>query len=106
MALSECSSANVPRRPMSARGSRHADLDVDLGAPAFIRAAISVILRERESLWPRARTLTLRSPSTNARRVLELCRLAARMTGNVRSLALADYGVDSTLVPSVRRATG
>jgi len=52
------------------------DLVLDLSEVAFIGAAtIGVIVRTREFLRPRARSLTLRAPSAVARRVLEICGL-------------------------------
>ena len=94
-----------------------ADLVLDLSGVEFMDAAtVRLIIRAREFLRLRSRSLTLRSPSTHARRVLDLCGLddhldrhpvdAARMTRGVGTLARADDGVDSTLVPSGCRATG
>jgi anti-anti-sigma factor len=52
------------------------DVVADLSAVAFMDAAtVSVILRTRESLHRRSRSLTVRSPSRCARRLLELCGL-------------------------------
>jgi anti-anti-sigma factor len=52
-----------------------ADVVVDLSGVEFMGSAtVGVIIRARESLWPRA--LTLRSPSRCAQRVLDLYGLA------------------------------
>ena len=54
------------------------DVMMDLGGVEFMAAStVGVILRARESLRLRSRSLALRSPSRCARRVLELCGLAA-----------------------------
>jgi anti-sigma B factor antagonist len=90
-----------------------ADLVVDLSGVEFMDAAtVRLIIRAREFLAVRSRSLTLRSPSRRARRLLDICGLddhldrhpvgAARVTSGVLTLALAD---DSTLVPSGNRAT-
>jgi anti-anti-sigma factor len=53
------------------------DVVVDLSAVEFVSAAtIGVLVRARESLRLRSRSLMLQSPSTRARRVLDLCGLA------------------------------
>ena len=53
-----------------------ADVVVDLSLVVFIDAAtVGVILRTREFLRLRSRSLTVRSPSASARRVLDLCGL-------------------------------
>jgi anti-anti-sigma factor len=53
-----------------------ADLVIDLSQVQFMDAAtISVILRTRNALHPRSRSLTLRSPWGLTRRVLDLCGL-------------------------------
>lgn len=53
------------------------DLAVDLSEVQFMSAAtVGVIIRAREFLLPRSRSLTLRSPSTSAQRVLDGCGLA------------------------------
>jgi anti-anti-sigma factor len=53
------------------------DVVVDLSAVDFMGAStISVLVRARKILRSRSRSLTLRSPSTRASRVLGLCRLA------------------------------
>ena len=94
-----------------------ADLVLDLSGVEFMDAAtVRLIIRAREFLRLRSRSLTLRSPSTHARRVLDLCRLgdhldrhpanAARMTRTVGTPARTDDRVDSMLVPSGCRATG
>jgi anti-anti-sigma factor len=68
-----------------------ADLVVDLSGVEYMGAAtVRLIIRAREFLRLRTRTLTLRSPSTRAQNVLHLCGLddhldrhpvdAARMT--------------------------
>jgi len=50
------------------------DVVVDLSDVEFMGAAtVGVILRAREALRLRSRSLELRSPSTRARRVLDLC---------------------------------
>ena len=75
-----------------------ADLVLDLRGVEFMDAAtVRLIIRAREFLRLRSRSLTLRSPSTHARRVLDLCGLddhldrdpvdAARMTRGVGTLA-------------------
>lgn len=52
------------------------DLSLDLDDVEFMSAAtVGVILRHREMLQSRSRTLTLRNPSRCARRVLEVCDL-------------------------------
>jgi anti-anti-sigma factor len=49
---------------------------LDLRGVEFMDAAtVTVILRSRELLRLRSRSLTVRRPSTRARRVLELCGL-------------------------------
>jgi anti-sigma B factor antagonist len=49
---------------------------VDLSGVTFIGAAtIDELIRSRNRLWLQSRTLTLRSPSRFARRVLDLCGL-------------------------------
>jgi hypothetical protein len=54
-----------------------ADLVVDLSRVEFMDAAtIGVIVWARELLRARSRSLVVRSPSTCARRVLELCELS------------------------------
>jgi anti-sigma B factor antagonist len=54
-----------------------ADLVVDLSGVQFMGAAtVGVIIRVREALGLRSRSLALRSPSTCARRVLDQCGLA------------------------------
>jgi anti-anti-sigma factor len=54
--------------------SDDADLVVDLADVEYMGAAtVGVLLRAREILRTRSRSLVLRSPSTCARRVLELC---------------------------------
>ena len=94
-----------------------ADVVVDLGGVEFMDAAtVRLIIRAGEFLRLRSRSLTLRSPSRRARRVLDLCGLddhldrhpvdEAWMTRRVGTLALVDDDVDSTLVPSGCRATG
>ena len=51
-----------------------ADVVVDLSEVEFMAAAtVGVLLRARELLWMQKRSLVLRSPSSRARRVLELC---------------------------------
>lgn len=53
-----------------------ADLIVDLSGVAFIDAStIGVLVRSRNSLHAKGRSLTLRSPTSGASRVLEVCRL-------------------------------
>jgi anti-sigma B factor antagonist len=53
-----------------------ADLLVDLSGVQFMDAAtIGVIMRARSGLRLRSRSLTLRSPSPCARRILDLCGL-------------------------------
>jgi anti-anti-sigma factor len=53
-----------------------ADLVVDLSEVEFMGAAtVRLIIRAREFLRLRTRSLTLRSPSTHAKRVLDLCGL-------------------------------
>ena len=62
---------------LRAIGHDDADLTLDLSEVTFIDAAtIGAIIRTREFLRFWARSLTLRSPSRFARRVLELCDLA------------------------------
>jgi anti-sigma B factor antagonist len=57
-----------------------ADLVVDLSGVQFMGAAtVGVIVRNRNLLRLRSRSLALRSPSTRARRVLHLCGLADRV---------------------------
>jgi anti-anti-sigma factor len=54
-----------------------ADLVIDLSNVQFMGAAtVGVIARSRAFLQDRQRSVTLRSPSTCARRVLHLCGLA------------------------------
>src|ERR1700687_2810002 len=54
-----------------------AGVGVDLGGGQFMSAAtVGVIVRAREFLRLRSRSLALRSPSICARRVVELCCLA------------------------------
>jgi anti-anti-sigma factor len=54
-----------------------ADLVIDLSNVQFMGAAtVGVIARSRAFLQDRQRSVTLRSPSTSARRVLHLCGLA------------------------------
>lgn len=54
-----------------------ADLVVDLSRVNFMGAAtVGVIIRAREFLRPQSRSVVVRSPSTCARRVLDLCGLA------------------------------
>jgi anti-anti-sigma factor len=65
---------------------------VDLSGVEFMAAAtVSVILGTRARLHQRSRSLTVRSPSRCARRVLELCDLAdlIRPAGVVDIRALA-----------------
>lgn len=53
------------------------DLVVDLSEVEFMDAStIGVILRTREVLLPRNRAISLRSPSSSARRILDVCGLA------------------------------
>jgi anti-sigma B factor antagonist len=53
------------------------DLVVDLSGVTFIGSApIAMLVRGRSILRRQSRTLTFRSPSRCARRVLELCKLA------------------------------
>ena len=53
------------------------DLVVDLSDAQVIDAStIGVIIQARDLLQPRARAVRLQSPSTSARRVLEMCGLA------------------------------
>ncbi len=53
-----------------------ADLVIDLSGVTFIGAAsIEVLLRGRSFLRQRSRSLTVRSPSRCARRVIDLCGL-------------------------------
>ena len=53
------------------------DVTVDLGGVTFINAAtIAVIVRAHDYLLLDSRSLTLRTPSRCARRVLEICGLA------------------------------
>jgi anti-anti-sigma factor len=55
-----------------------ADLTLDLSEVLFIdAAAVGAIVRVREFLRLRSRTLSLRSPSRRARRILELCDLTS-----------------------------
>jgi anti-anti-sigma factor len=55
-----------------------ADLVVDLGGVEFMSVAtVTVIVRARDFLRERSRSMVLRSPSRCAWRVLELCDLAA-----------------------------
>jgi anti-sigma B factor antagonist len=74
-----------------------ADLLVDLSGVEFMDAStVGVINRAHQLLRLRSRTLALRSPSTRARRVLDLCDLAdlvhprpvdaRRMTGTAAAL--------------------
>jgi anti-sigma B factor antagonist len=54
-----------------------ADLVVDMSGVSFLDAStIGVVLRARGRLRQRSRSLAVRSPSTCARRLLELCDLA------------------------------
>jgi anti-anti-sigma factor len=87
-----------------------ADLVVDLGGVEFMDAAtVRLIIRAGEFLRLRSRSLTLRSPSTRARRVLDLCGLddhlerhsvdEAPTTSGVGTLALTEDRVDSMLAP-------
>jgi anti-anti-sigma factor len=64
--------------PLSATIARAIDLDADVvldlsGVEFTAAATVSVILRTQELSRPRSRSLTVRSPSGCARRVLELC---------------------------------
>ena len=53
------------------------DVVIDLSGVDFIDAAtVGVIIRAREFLQERSRSLTLRSPSPCARRILGLCGVA------------------------------
>jgi anti-anti-sigma factor len=53
------------------------DVVLDLSGVEFMDAAtVSVVLRTRELLRVRSRSVTVRSPSVRARRVLELCDVA------------------------------
>src|SRR5487761_2372007 len=62
---------------LRAIGHDDADLTLDLSEVMFIDAAtIGTIIRTREFLRFWSRSLSLRSPSRFARRVLELCDLA------------------------------
>ena len=75
-----------------------ADVVVDLSLVVFIDAAtVGVILRTREFLRLRSRSLTVRSPSTSARRVLDICGL----TGLVDS-----HAVDTTHMTGTAGALG
>jgi anti-anti-sigma factor len=52
----------------------NADLVIDLSEVQFMGAAtVGIIVRAHELLRQQSRSLTLRAPSTGARRVLELC---------------------------------
>jgi anti-anti-sigma factor len=52
------------------------DVVVDLSGVEFMGAAtIGVLVRARQDLRSRARSLTLRAPSTSADRVLRACRI-------------------------------
>ena len=65
---------------LRAIGHDDADLTLDLSEVMFIDAAtIGTIIRTREFLRFWSRSLSLRSPSRFARRVLELCDLADRL---------------------------
>lgn len=87
------------------------DLVVDLSEVQFIGAAtIGIIIRTREFLRLRSRSLSLRSPSTCAGRILDVCGLAdlldtrladvARMNGIPGALAswVAVPAVDGAVV--------
>jgi anti-anti-sigma factor len=61
----------------AAIASENSDVVVDLSGVTFIDGAtIGVIVRARELLRLRARSLTLRAPSRSAKRVLDLCGIA------------------------------
>jgi anti-anti-sigma factor len=63
-------------------GVAGAGLVVDLSGIAFMGAAtLSVLLRAHEALQAEGRTLTLRSPSSCARRLLEVCNLEWLVSG-------------------------
>jgi anti-sigma B factor antagonist len=65
------------------------DVVVDMSGVEFIDAAtVGVIIRGREFLQERSRSLTLRSPAPCARRVLDLCGVpdVASATATARAL--------------------
>ncbi|HWM21755.1 MAG TPA: STAS domain-containing protein [Ilumatobacteraceae bacterium] len=71
------------------------DLVIDLSGVDFMDAAtVGVIVRARDFLELQSRTLALRSPSTSAARVLDLCDLAdlrePRPVDEPRAIAKAD----------------
>lgn len=60
-----------------------ADVVVDLSDVEFLDcSAIGIILRARDFLGPRSRSLTLRAPRRSARRVLDACGLAELIDPN------------------------
>ena len=71
-----------------------ADLVIDLSGVEFMGSAtVRIIDRARDSLRPRSRSLTLRSPSRCAQRVLDLYGLPDRLDANL---------VDVTGAPSAK----
>jgi anti-anti-sigma factor len=86
----------IPLSETIARASALNDVDVvvDLSAVQFLSAAtIGVVVRALESLRLRSRSLMLRSPSTRARRVLDLCGLAYQDTPSRPAGALGTWAV-------------
>jgi anti-anti-sigma factor len=79
-----------------------ADVVVDLSGVEFMGSAtVGVIIRARESLWPRA--LTLRSPSRCAQRVLDLYGLADLLDERPVELTSAPWvNFDDTSIGPVR----
>jgi len=81
---------------LSATMVRAVDLDddvvLDLSEVEFMAAAtVSIILRTRELLHRRSKSLSVRSPSRVARRVLELCRVEDLIEpGGVEVVATTD----------------
>jgi anti-anti-sigma factor len=60
------------------------DLVIDLSGVEFMDAAtIGVIVRARDFLAQRSRSMTLRSPSTCARRIVDVCDLADLLDADV-----------------------
>ena len=74
-----------------------ADLVIDLSEVEFMGSAtVGVIVRARESLRPRSRSLTLRSPSRCARRLLDLYGLADRLDPYAAGVSSAPWAESGT----------
>jgi anti-anti-sigma factor len=67
-----------------------ADVVIDLSDVEFMDAAtIGAIVRAREFLRLGSRSLSLRSPSTRAQRVLDLCEMSDLVASSVRAPSVA-----------------